>query len=83
MVLTGHKRGVWDVSFSPVEQLLASCSGDLTIKIWNIVDGQVVNTLQGHLNSIIKVQWITLGLQLVSGKESRPPGGEQNYNACK
>jgi U3 small nucleolar RNA-associated protein 13 len=62
MILTGHKRGVWDVSFSPVEQVLASCSGDLTIKLWNLVDGQVINTFSGHLSSIIKINWLSMGL---------------------
>jgi len=31
-----HKRGVWDVEFSPIDKLLASASGDGTIKIWNL-----------------------------------------------
>ena len=33
MVLTGHRRGVWDIDFCPIDQLIASSSGDLTIKI--------------------------------------------------
>jgi U3 small nucleolar RNA-associated protein 13 len=34
----GHKRGVWDVKFSPSERLLATASGDKTIKLWNLAD---------------------------------------------
>ena len=67
LTLKGHKRGVWDISFSPVEKLLASASGDCTIKVWNLTDGTCQNTLEGHLTSILKVQWICLGLQLISG----------------
>ena len=37
-IFKGHKRGVWSIKFSPVEQSLATASGDRTIKIWNIVD---------------------------------------------
>ena len=33
--LAGHRRGVWSVKFSPTEKLLASCSGDMTVKVWN------------------------------------------------
>lgn len=44
MILKGHKRGVWDIQFSPVEKLLASASGDNTIKIWNLSDGSVIKS---------------------------------------
>lgn len=34
----GHKRGVWTVRFGRTERVLASGSGDKTIKLWNIDD---------------------------------------------
>lgn len=34
----GHKRGVWTVKFSPADQVLATGSGDRTIKLWNLSD---------------------------------------------
>ncbi len=37
-VLRGHKRGIWDVKFSPVDQVLATASADATINIWSIQD---------------------------------------------
>lgn len=37
-IFTGHKRGVWSVKFSPTDQVLATGSGDKTIKLWNIND---------------------------------------------
>lgn len=67
MIFKGHKRGVWDISFSPFEKILASASGDLTIKIWNLVDGSCINTLEGHNSSILKVNWICFGLEIISG----------------
>jgi hypothetical protein len=32
MTLRGHKRGVWAVAFSPVDQVVATASGDKTIR---------------------------------------------------
>ena len=62
MILKGHKRGVWDISFSPYEQVLVSGGADTYIKIWNLVDGSCLNTLEGHLSSVLKVSWACLGL---------------------
>jgi len=67
MILKGHKRGVWDVNFSPIEKLLASGSGDSTVKIWNLEDGQCVHTFEGHMGSVLKVQWVCFGLEIISG----------------
>ena len=66
IALKGHKRGVWDVAFSPFERILASASSDKTIKLWNVSNGQCLNTLEGHLTSTVKVLWINEGLQLFS-----------------
>jgi U3 small nucleolar RNA-associated protein 13 len=67
MILKGHKRGVWDVNFSPIEKLLASGSGDSTVKVWNLEDGQCVHTFEGHMGSVLKVQWVCFGLEIISG----------------
>ena len=67
-ILRGHKRGVWDIAFSPIEKLLVSSSGDATLKIWNLADGSCLNTLEGHNGSVLKVNWLCFGLEIVSGK---------------
>jgi U3 small nucleolar RNA-associated protein 13 len=67
LILRGHKRGVWDIAFSPMEKLLVSSSGDSTLKIWNLVDGSCLNSLEGHNGSVLKVNWICYGLEIVSG----------------
>jgi len=66
VTLKGHKRGIWDVAFSPYERIIASASSDKTIKLWNVASGQCLNTLEGHLNSTVKVLWINEGVQLFS-----------------
>ena len=35
-VFRGHKRGIWDVQFSPVDQVVATASADACICIWSI-----------------------------------------------
>jgi WD40 repeat protein len=46
--LQGHSNRVFCVAFSPDSQILASCSGDRTIKLWNPITGQCLNTFYGH-----------------------------------
>ena len=60
--LIGHKKGVWDCAFSPVDKLLVSASGDKTIKVWNLTNSTCIATLQGHLTSLVKVSWLNAGL---------------------
>lgn len=64
--LSGHKRGIWDIDFSPVDQVLASTSADQTIKMWSIKDLNCIKTFEGHTSSVLKVKFITLGMQLIS-----------------
>ena len=64
--LNGHKKGVWDLKFSPVDQLLVSGSGDKMVKVWNVGLKQCVATLQGHGSAVVKVSWLNAGLQIAS-----------------
>jgi U3 small nucleolar RNA-associated protein 13 len=66
-VLRGHKRGVWTVKFAPKESqvpgsptkgLIATGSGDKTVKIWSLSDYSCLLTLEGHSNSVLKLAWI-------------------------
>lgn len=62
----GHKRGVWSVKFSKTERILATGSGDKTVKLWNLDDFSCIKTFEGHTNSVLRVDFLTSGLQLVS-----------------
>ena len=66
VVLKGHKRGIWFVEFSPVDQCVITTSGDKTIKIWAITDGSCLKTFEGHTSSVFRASFISRGTQFVS-----------------
>lgn len=62
----GHKRGVWTVRFSRAERILATGSGDKTVKLWSLDDFSCLKTFEGHTNSVLRVDFLNVGLQIVS-----------------
>ncbi|KAI0081073.1 U3 small nucleolar RNA-associated protein [Panus rudis PR-1116 ss-1] len=62
----GHKRGVWSVRFGRAERVLATGSGDKTVKLWNLEDFTCIKTFEGHTNSVLRVDFINAGMQMVS-----------------
>jgi U3 small nucleolar RNA-associated protein 13 len=62
----GHKRGVWTVRFGRTERVLATGSGDKTVKLWNLDDFSCVKTFEGHTNSVLRVDFLNAGMQMVS-----------------
>ncbi|NET06178.1 MAG: TIR domain-containing protein [Symploca sp. SIO2B6] len=44
----GHEGLIWDVSFSPDGKMIASVSGDNTIKLWK-PDGTLITDIKGYL----------------------------------
>lgn len=72
MTLKGHTRSVRDLDYGspPGGVLLASCSSDLTIKLWNPADGyKNFRTLQGHDHIISAVRFIPNGSLLASASK--------------
>lgn len=65
-VCRGHKRGVWNVRFGRTERVLATGSGDKTVKLWNLDDFSCVKTFEGHTNSVLRLDFINDGTQIVS-----------------
>lgn len=57
--------GIWYVKFSPVDQVVATCSADSSIKIWSITDFSCLKTFQGH-TSVLKLSFIDQGMQFIS-----------------
>lgn len=66
VTLKGHKRRIFSVEFSTVDQCVMTASGDKTVKIWAISDGSCLKTFEGHTSSVLRASFITDGTQFVS-----------------
>ncbi|KAF1972323.1 DUF1900-domain-containing protein [Bimuria novae-zelandiae CBS 107.79] len=64
--LSGHLRKVGHVLFNPAaENVLASSSGDYTVKLWDVEAGQAKLTLK-HKDIVQSLSWSADGSQLVT-----------------
>lgn len=64
--LSGHSRKVGHVLFNPAaENVLASSSGDYTVKLWDLEDGRSKLTLK-HTDIVQSLSWSANGSMLVT-----------------
>lgn len=63
--LEGHTDWVWNVAFSPKDDLIATVSLDNTIRLWKS-DGSLVNELTGHGDNVHDVAFSSDGQMIVS-----------------
>jgi len=66
--LRGHSGWVKRVAFNPRDpEMIASCSLDGTIKVWNIISGVCLSTMTRHSSQMKAVVFSTDGRWLISG----------------
>ncbi len=65
--LEGHANRVNSVAFSPDGQVLASGSGDGTIRLWHVADGSILISLVGYTNWVNCIAFSPDGIILASG----------------
>ena len=70
-MLTSQNFGSYvnGVAFHPTKNILASCSYDSTIKLWNTDTGEELSTLRGHDREVLSVSWSPDGTRLASGSK--------------
>ena len=69
--LGGHANWVTGVSFISNGKILASASGDKTVKLWDTATGKLIQTLTGHTNWVTGVSFISDGKILASASRDR------------
>lgn len=67
--LQGHTNVVYSVKFSPDGRLLASGSGDRSVRLWNVETGECCQVLNGHLNEIWATDFSPDGQLIASSSE--------------
>lgn len=66
VVPVGHTSPIADVCFNPVKNQVATIADDNTVKIWDIVTGQLLQTLYGHKAQITRFFFIDNGNYLLT-----------------
>ena len=62
----GHRDALYDAELSPDGQLLATCSYDRQINLWDVASGKLVRTLTGHNGAVFELAFSPDGSLLAS-----------------
>ena len=65
--MSGHTPWIYSVPFSPDGQVLASCSYDGIIRLWDVSTTELLHTLRGHTAGVYSVAFSPEGKFIASG----------------
>lgn len=68
-IIRGHEGNVFKAIFSPDECLIASCSADNEIKLWDSSTGELLQTLKGHTAKVHSISFSPDGQLMASSSE--------------
>ena len=69
--LAGHTGAVYSVAFSGDGRLLASASGDRTVRVWDVAAAKCVAVLTGHTDEVFSAVFHPDGKRLASAGRDR------------
>lgn len=69
--LTAHSSTVYCVAFSPDGKQLATCSGDRTFKVWNVLTGKLAWSQDAHASTVRSVTFSPDGKYIATGSYDR------------
>ncbi len=69
--IRAHKDLIHDLAFNPDGQILATCSYDRLVKLWNVADGKELNTLKDHSDAVYGLSFSPDGKLLASAAADR------------
>lgn len=69
--LTGHQGEIFGLAFDPTNQILASGSGDQTIRLWDVQTGRLQTILKGHTAPVRTLAFSPKGNFLASGASDK------------
>ena len=62
-----HPNVVWSVAYNQLTNVLATGSEDGIIRLWDLAQGGLITTLEGHSHLVISLDWSKDGRLLASG----------------
>ncbi len=65
-VKSGHSDTVYGIAFSPDDKMIATCSADKFVKVWEVPSGKFVKSFEGHTHHVLDVGWMADGKLLAS-----------------
>lgn len=69
--LSGHQGEIFGLAFNSSNQLLASASGDQSIRLWDVQTGRVHTILKGHTGPVRTLAFSPKGNFLASGASDK------------
>eukprot|EP00795_Rhopilema_esculentum_P014855 gene14855-5979_t len=67
----GHQGQVWDCKFSANGKMLASCSSDKNVILWDPIKCTMLHTIAGHTRYITTVAFAPNGMYLATGSNDK------------